>query len=405
MTKKNDIIVLGAGYAGLMTALRIAGKLKVKQASVTLINAKDSFVERPRLHEQATTDVLIEKPIAEMIKGRHIQFVKGWVEKIVPNENCIHVKTAVSQQTLHYDILVNALGSQVARTTIKGVDQFAYTLDPYGRLTTEDLKKHLTQFSKRPFRAVVVGGGATGVEMAAQLKSIYPNCTAIIITQNKVGDFKDAKVQQQIGQSLTEQGVEIIENGRVTEVVADGVILPTSKIDADLVIWAGGFVASPLAKEAGLKVNAQQQTLVDPQLRSISHPNIYAAGDAAFPVEAPGVPIRMALFAALVSGAQAADNIVALIKGKEQQPLSFAWYGQGVALGTKDAVGFMTYPLDQRSGPILRRKTAVYLRNFFVWYLKCTLELERRIPGYFFWTGKKRYMQQQKRLIQVQHQS
>ena len=405
MTKKNEIVVLGAGYAGLMTALRIAGKLKNKQASVTLINAKENFVERPRLHEKATSGLHIEKPIADMIKGRPIQFIKGWVQKIVPDENCVQVKTAVSQQTIHYDILVNALGSHVARASVQGVDQFAYTLDPYGRLTTADLKERLAELGKRPFRAVVVGGGATGVEMVTQLKSSYPNCKATIITKNKVGDFKDGKVQQQISASITEQGIEIIENGRVVEVIADGVILPTGKMEADVVIWAGGFVASPLAKESGIQVNTVQQTVVDPLLRSISHPNIYAVGDAAFPVEEPGSPMRMALFTALVSGAQAANNIVALIKGKEQKPLSFAWYGQGVALGSKDAVGFMTYPIDQRSGPILRRKTAVTVRNFFVWYLKFALEMERRIPGFLFWNGKKRYAKQQKQVIKAQHQS
>ena len=405
MTAKTEILVLGAGYAGLMAALRIAGKLKGKQATVTLINAQDRFVERPRLHEKATGTNIVGKPIAAMIKGRPINFIQGWVEAILPEENCVRVKTAVSTKHIPYNILVNALGSHVERNKVKGVDEFAYTLDPYGRLTTDDLKKRLEEFGKRPFQGVVIGGGATGVEMIAQLKSNYPNCQATIITQNKVGDFKDKKVQAHIQAALAEQEITIHENNRVHEVLADGVMLQSGKIKADVLIWAGGFTASSLAKEAGVEVNAFNQIRVNPQLQSISHPNIYAVGDVASPIAEPGAPMRMALFTALVSGAQAADNIVAQIKGKEQKPLSFVWYGQGVALGKEDAVGFATYPVDARSGPILRRKTAVAVRNFFVWYLKFALEMERRLPGFLFWNGKKRYAKQQQKRLKAQHQS
>jgi NADH dehydrogenase FAD-containing subunit len=163
------------------------------------------------------------------------------------------------------------------------------------------------------------------------------------------------------------------------------------------VIWAGGFIASPLAREAGLRVNGQNQVLVDPYLRSLSHPNIYAVGDAACPVEEPGVPTRMSLFMALASGAQAAENIAAGLKGQTPQPLSFVWYGQGIALGPHDAVGFGTYPADVAWPLVLRRWLAVKIRGFFVWYLGTVLELERRIPGSFYWNGKGRYNQQKRR--------
>ena len=107
--------------------------------------------------------------------------------------------------------------------------------------------------------------------------------------------------------------------------------------------------------------------------------------------------MRMSLFTALVSGAQAADNIVAEVKGESLRPFSFAWYGQGIALGPKDAVGFSTYPADAAIGPIFRRMTAVRIRNFFVWFIKAALEMERRLPGVLFWNGKKRYAKQREK--------
>ena len=108
--------------------------------------------------------------------------------------------------------------------------------------------------------------------------------------------------------------------------------------------------------------------------------------------------MRMSLFTALVSGAQTADNLAAILKGNAPRPLSFVWYGQGIALGPRDAIGFGTYPAGVAWPVIFRRMLAVKVRNFFVWYLGAALELERRIPGSFFWNGKKRYTRQKRRL-------
>jgi NADH dehydrogenase FAD-containing subunit len=243
----------------------------------------------------------------------------------------------------------------------------------------------------------VVGGGATGIEAATQVKGSYPYSEVSIVTQGEAGAFKGARVQQHIREALSEQAIVVYEHTRVNRVEGDGVVLESGRIPADIMIWAGGFVAPPLAREAGLRVNAQNQVWVDPYLRSLSHPNIYAVGDAADPVEEPGVPMRMSLFTALVSGAQAAENIAAEIKGQTPRPLSFVWYGQGIALGPRDAVGFGTYPADVAWPLIFRGPLAVKIRDFFVWSLGAVLELERRFPGSFYWTGKGRYTQQKRR--------
>ena len=104
-----------------------------------------------------------------------------------------------------------------------------------------------------------------------------------------------------------------------------------------------------------------------------------------------GAPNRMSVFNALVMGAHTADNLNAALRGRPQKPLSFAYYGQAITLGPKDAVGFLTYPADKAIGPFYRGRTAVNLRNFFVWFLTFSLKIERRIPGFFFWLGKGRY--------------
>jgi NADH dehydrogenase len=396
-TNTKHIIVLGGGYSGVMAALRLAGRTRHLQTTITLVNALDHFVERPRLHEQATGTALNGRPLTHMLRGTGVNFLQGWVTAIDPVQQNVNVQTANGEQKLSYHYLINALGSRVDREIVPGVKEYAFTLDPYGDLTTGALEASLTEYDEKSMRVVVVGGGATGVETAAQIKGKYPLSDVCLVTQGKVGGFKGPRVQKHITAALQEQSIRMYEHSRVIRVERDGVVLESGQIPAHIVVWAGGFVASPLAREAGIRVNAQNQILIDPYLRSVSHANIYAVGDAAGPVEEPGVPMRMSLFAALVSGAQAAENIAADIKGKAPRPLSFVWYGQGIALGPKDAVGFATYPADAAWPLILRRMLAVKVRNFFVWYLGAMLVMERRLPGAFFWTGKKRYENQRRR--------
>jgi NADH dehydrogenase FAD-containing subunit len=396
-TQPINIIVLGGGYSGVMAALRLAGKTKRLNTAVTLVNALEQFVERPRLHEQATGLAARHRPIGQMLQGTKAHFRQGWVSAIDPVQQSVYIQTADGQQQLAYDYLVNALGSRVNRQLVPGVDEHAFTLDPYGDLTSTALQSKLTAYGQETFRVVVVGGGATGIEAATQVKGKYLHSQVALVTQGEAGAFKGSRVQKHIIAALREQSIAIYEKARVTRVEQAGVVVDSGRIPADIIIWAGGFVASPLAREAGLQVNAQNQVLVDPYLRSLSHPNIYAVGDAAAPVEEPGVPTRMSLFMALVSGAQAAENIAAEIKGNSPQPLSFVWYGQGIALGPRDAVGFGTYPADVAWPLILRRMLAVKIREFFVWYLAAALELERRIPGSFYWNGKNRYAKQKRR--------
>ncbi len=402
-TQATNILILGGGYAGIMATLRLAHKTKRRNIAITLINGLDYFVERPRLHEAATGSEMKERPIAQMLRGTKAQFKQAWVTAIEPATQLVYVKTADGEQQLPYDYLINALGSRVNRTSAPGVAEYAYTLDATGNLTTSALRAKLASYQGQSLRAVIVGGGATGVEAATQIKGLISQSDVAIVTQGKLGAFKGERVQKHIAAAFAEQAITVHENSQVVRVDQDAVVLPKQRIPADVIVWAGGFQAPPIAQTAGIHVNEQNQMLVDPNLRSLSHPNIYAAGDAMMTIEEPGAPMRMSVFTALVSGAQAGDNVAAVVRGEAPKPLSYVWYGQGIALGPNDAVGFSTYPVDVAWPLILRRGIAVKMRNFFVWYLTVALEIERRIPGSFFWNGKGRYARQQRR--QQQHQS
>src|SRR5438093_519793 len=88
----------------------------------------------------------------------------------------------------------------------------------------------------------------------------------------------------------------------------------------DVCIWVGGFEVSDLARSAGIEVNGRGQILVDRALRSLSHPDIYDAGDAAMPADDLGTPIRMSLYAAAPMGAHAAVALAAHLHGQQPSP-------------------------------------------------------------------------------------
>ncbi len=392
------ILILGGGYAGVMAALRLAGKTRRLGTEITLVSGLDHFVERLRLHESAIGGKTRQPLYKELLRGTAVKFTKGWATAVDPEAQTVCVTAGSGEQRLPYDFLIYALGSRVERESVPGVAAHAYVLDAFGERSAAALK---TQLPRLPAAATVLvaGGGATGIEAACEIKAHFPKLAVQLVSAGAVGDFKGANVQRHMLAALAEQGIALLENGLIEAVTERGAQLQDGRfLPAAITVWCGGFQVPDLAKTAGLLMNGQNQLLVDPFLRSTNYANIYAVGDAAGPVEDPGTPMRMSLFVALVTGALAADNVTAVLRQKKQRPLSFATYGQAIALGPRDAVGFNTFPADRAVGPILRRQTAVRLRRFFVWLLFTFLRIERRLPGFFFWLGKGRFARQQRKM-------
>ena len=389
------IVVIGAGYAGLLFTMRLAGKVASQNVQIALVNESDTFTERPRLHQFATNQAVQWRSLPQILRRRNIQFIQGRVTNIDPAHHEIVV--ADQQQTHHmgYDYLVYALGSATDRQAVPGVAQYAYTLAASGPLSAAALRETLPSIEARGGQIVVAGGGATGIETAAEVATAYPHIKVHLVTQGSLGLFLGKTVASSIRRSLTRVGVEIIDHTTVAAVHAHSVVLDQgSEVPCDLCIWTGGFVAPLLAREAGLVVNERNQIIVDPFLRSISHPEIYAIGDAASPRENPGVSVvRMSAVTATIMGAHGADSLSAVLQGKEPKPLSFAYIGQGIALGRHNAIGFNNYPDDKPVPPYFTGRLGYLIREGFVRYLATATQR----PGIFVWVGKRRYGRTQRR--------
>jgi NADH dehydrogenase FAD-containing subunit len=393
------ILIIGAGYAGLLFTMRLAGKVARQDIQIVLVNDSNTFTERPRMHQFAANQAIQWRSIPQMMRKTKVQFIQGRVTSIDPEHREIVVEDQMQTRHMEYDYLVYALGSMTDRQSVPGVAEHAYTLAPSGPLSAAALRETLPTVEAKHGQVVICGGGPTGIETAAEVAKAYPHIKVRLVTQGAFSLFLGKAIATSIRRSLTRLGVEITDQASVAAVSAQSVIIDQGKeIPCDLCIWTGGFVAPSLAREAGLAVNERNQIVVDPFLRSTSHPEIYAIGDAAQPREDPGVHVRMSAVTATIMGAHGADCLSAVLRGKAPRPLSFAYLGQGIALGRGNAIGFNNYPDDKPIPPYFTGWLGYQIRELFVRYLGAATQR----PGIFVWLGKGRYDKAQRALRRQQ---
>ncbi|MFL5659924.1 MAG: NAD(P)/FAD-dependent oxidoreductase, partial [Ktedonobacteraceae bacterium] len=237
------ILVIGAGYAGLLFTKRLAGKVASPNVHLSLVNESDTFTERPRLHQFATNQVIQWRSLPQTLRQTHVQFIQGRVTSIDPAHHEIVVVDQQQTHHLEYDYLVYALGSVTDRQAVPGVAEYAYTLAASGPLSAAALRETLPSVQARHGHIVVCGGGATGIETAAEVATAYPHIKVHLVTQGPFGLFLGKTVASSIRRSLTRVGVEIIDQTTVAAVRAHSVVLDqASEIPCDLCLWMGGFV-------------------------------------------------------------------------------------------------------------------------------------------------------------------
>lgn len=378
------ILVIGAGYAGMMTALRAAGRTRRAGGAVTLINQTDQFVERIRLHQLAAGQALPQRSIPHMLRGAGAGFLQGRVIAVDAVRREVVCDTAEGIRPVGYDSLVYALGSTIDTETVPGVAEYAHTLS--GPVAAGRLHAALLHAATRRGRLAVCGGGLTGIEAAAELAEAHPNVQVALVTRDTVGVTLSRRGQTYLRRVFDRLGVQLVEQATVRRLHGqclefDG----RSPLPFDLCLWAGSFRAPSLAREAGIEVNDRGQVIVDRYLRARSHPDILAVGDAALPVEPCGAPPRMACATAMPMGAHAADVITAELRGEQPHPFRFVYQGLGVSLGRRTALGQNLRDDDTPRELIITGRAGAWTKEFFSRYTVLALKAERRLPGAYRW--------------------
>ncbi|MFC7405149.1 NAD(P)/FAD-dependent oxidoreductase [Georgenia alba] len=328
-----QILVLGAGYAGVLTAQRLAKRLHAEEVVVTVVSAFEEFVERPRLHQIAAWQRVPRLALADLFAGLPVRRRTALVAAI----DTAHRRVVLADGThLAYDTLVVGLGSQIDAARTPGAAEHAVVLTDAA--AAEGAAARTAALAKARGTVVVCGGGLTGIEIAAELAETWPDLTVRLVSSAEAGGWLSARGRAYLGTTLDRLGVERVR-GRVARVEAGVVHLEDgTALTCDEVYWAGGFRASPLVAEAGLAVDRAGRAVVDRTLRSVSHPEVFVVGDAAAVPGPWGDALAMGCRTGTFTGPTAAERIVADLTGRESRPLRFRYLHECLSLGRRQGL-------------------------------------------------------------------
>ncbi|WP_197378398.1 NAD(P)/FAD-dependent oxidoreductase [Mycolicibacterium mengxianglii] len=363
------IVVIGGGYAGVLAANRLT-----QAGEVTLVNPRDEFVERIRLHQLVVGNDDAVASYASLLHPEVRLLVDG-AERIDANLRRVRLTSGAE---LDYDYLVYAVGSTAsAPAAVPGAAEFAYPLAEFEQATR--LRRRLTDVpAQAPI--VVVGGGLTGIEAAAEFAAAGRPVTMVT---DILGPSLAPAGRRSVTKRLRELGVTVVDAARVIGLSAESVELSGGRhLPSAATVWTAGFAVPGLAAASGLSTDALGRLLVDETLTSVDDPRIVAAGDCASP---SNVPLRMSCQAAIPMGAQAANTVLARIAGTDAAALSQAMTGQCISLGRTHGTIQLAHTDDTVRNLYIGGRTAGLIKEQVCRATLSFLGKEARKPGSYFW--------------------
>ncbi|GAB3969777.1 hypothetical protein GCM10027615_24670 [Plantactinospora veratri] len=275
---KHRIVVLGAGYAGAHAAGRLARRLHSDDIEITLVNADPDFVERVRLHQLAVGQELRPRPLRDIFAGTGVRLLPARVTAVDVTRRTVDIADRHGAGQIGYDTLVYALGSTVADHGVPGVAEHAHHVA--SRPGALRLRERLHELGAGA-TVLVVGGGLTGIEAATEIAEARPDLDIAIATRGSLGDWLSDKARRHLRAVFDRLGITTHEHTDVVRVDETDVVTGTDeRIPAQVTVWTTGFATHPIAAATTLAVADTGQIVVDDTMRSVSHPDVYAVGDA-----------------------------------------------------------------------------------------------------------------------------
>ncbi|MGW4738686.1 NAD(P)/FAD-dependent oxidoreductase [Nocardia xishanensis] len=356
------IVVLGAGYAGANAAGRLAKRLHPADVEITLVNADPEFVERVRMHQLATGQELKSRALTDVFANTGVRVQLARVIAVDADRKTVDIVAADGTREIAYDTLVYALGSAAADRGVPGVAEHAY--DIAGKQSALRLRERLASLGAGA-TVLVVGGGLTGIEAATEIAEARPDLEVTLAARGGLGDWLSEKAQQHLRKAFDRLGITVREHTDIARVQRAGAVTAEGRtIPAQITVWTAGFDVHPIAAATTLRVSETGRIVVDETMRSVSHPDVYAVGDAALAPGANGDTLRMSCASGVPTAYQAADAIAARLTGRKIPGNSIGYTAQCISLGRRDAVVQWVTPDDQPKPSALTGRAAARLKEF-----------------------------------------
>jgi len=368
------IVIVGGGAGGLELATSLGRKLgRKKKAEITLVDRNHSHLWKPLLHEVATGSLDDDMDALSYLahaRNHHFNFQLGMLTDIDREQRSVQLaeirgeqgELLVAARSLPYDILVVALGSTSNDFGTPGVKDHCIFLDNpkqarrfHNEMLNLFLKFSASQGEKEKVNIAIVGGGATGVELSAELHNAVKQLhsygfdslsnQALNVTLVEAGErilpALPPRISGAAHHELTKLGVRVLTKTMVTSAQQNGLNTKDGEfIDADLMVWAAGIKAADAMKDiAGLETNRINQLVVEPTLQTTRDPAIFAIGDCASCPQPGGGFVPPRAQAAHQMASRCYANILALMNNQSLKPYVYKDHGSLVSLSKFSTVG------------------------------------------------------------------
>lgn len=352
-----QILILGGGYGGLLSALSSREHFSPAEAEITVVNRVPYHQIVTELHRLAVgglSEQNVALPLEKLLKGKSINLVIDTVDNIAPDKKQV---TLAKGGTFKYDTLVVALGGETAFFGIPGLEENSMTLKSVeeAKKVSAHVQARIEAYSKskNPADATIVvgGGGLTGIELIGEFADMLPKwCAAKGVDVNDIKLYNieagpsilagfPVELVDRAKASLEKRGVTLIMGVAVTEVKGNVVMLKDGNtIETNTFVWTGGVTGNPVVANCGIEVNRGRATVTE-FLQSTSHADIFLAGDNAVVMGAEGRPFPPSAQIAWQMGEAIGYNIYASYKGIPMKTFQFVNSGVLASLGRKDGIG------------------------------------------------------------------
>lgn len=352
------ILILGAGYGGMMTAARLTKELGTNEADITLVNKHNYHYQTTWLHEPAAGTLHHDRtrmPIEEVIDKNRVKFVQDTVVSIDKEAK----KVKLENGELEYDYLVISLGFESETFGIPGVEEHAYSINNVNtaRQIREHIEYQFAKYNNDPERTdasltfIVAGAGFTGIEFTGELSERIPElckeydvpreAVRLIIVEAAPSILPgfDPELVEYTVNLFERRGVEFKTSTPIKAVTETGVVLEEGELKADTIVWTTGIRGNSIVEQSGFET-MRGRVKVEKDLRVPGMEKVFVAGDCALIInEEINRPYPPTAQIAIQQAYTIARNIKALINGGKLETFTPDIKGTVASLGGGEAVG------------------------------------------------------------------